>query len=174
MKTIHIAFLPLCAASMLAQNATTQAAATASSRPSSSNVTSSVKSSKHKKAQAPATASAQMMVPKGAVLDSKDGNYHFTDKDGRKWVYMMTPMGPSRWEDKGAAATVAPRPETTNQLSRDPNLKAIDQGDYVTFVRATPFGPQSWTKKKAELTADERSMLSSTPAETKSGAGAQN
>ena len=171
MKTIRIALLPVCAISMFAQTATTPPpAGTAASKKSSSKTT-----SKRKKAAAPAQASTQMTVPKGAVLDPKDGNYHLTDKNGRKWVYMMTPMGPSRWEDKGPAPTpVEPKHETTNQLSRDPNLKAIDKGDSVMFVRATPFGPQSWTKKKSELTDDERFMIATPPAEATPGAKAQN
>ena len=94
---------------------------------------------------------------------------------------MMTPMGASRWEDKGPAATsVAPGQfPSSNRFSDDPNLKAIDEGEAVKFDRTTPFGPQTWTKKKSELTEDERAMLgnskaaASTP-EPKSGEKTQN
>jgi hypothetical protein len=118
------------------------------------------------KAAATAPQSGQIIIPKAAVLDPKDGNYHFTDKDGRKWVYFQGPMGVSRWEDKTAAA--APQEKVTN-FSQDPDLKVTDQGETVKFVRNTPFGAQTWTKKKSDLTADERAMLPAAPASPAAG-----
>jgi hypothetical protein len=135
--------------------------ALAQTQPSTTTAHTTAKANKKKKAAAPAQPSARITIPKDAVLDPKDGNYHYTDKNGRKWVYMMNPMGVSRWEDKGASAksTAPAQPASSQRFSDDPNLKAIDQGDTVKFVRTTPFGPQTWTKKKSELTDDERAML---------------
>jgi hypothetical protein len=134
--------------------------------------TATKKAQKKKKAAPASQKAAGMTVPKGAVLDPKDGNYHYKDKNGKKWVYMMTPMGPSRWADKGPAEP--PEHTSSNRFSADPNLKAIDQGDTVKFVRSTPFGNQSWTKKKSELTDDERSMVTGSSAQEKSGDKIQN
>lgn len=152
MKRFNIALIVVFALPLLAQ--------TQSSQSSTTTAAATTKKTKKKTAAASSQPPAQVTIPKGAVLDPKDGNYHYTDKNGRKWVYMMTPMGASRWEDKGPAAQSAPaHPPSTNRLSGDPNLKAIDQGETVKFVRTTPFGPQTWTKKKSELTDDERAML---------------
>ncbi len=154
MKRLNFALVVVFALPVLAQTQPSQ----------TPNTTASAKTKKNKKkktAGAASKPSAQLTVPKGAVLDPKDGTYHYTDKQGRKWVYMMTPMGASRWEDKGTSAKglSAGQFPSTNRFSEDPNLKAIDQGETVKFVRSTPFGPQTWTKKKSELTDDERAML---------------
>lgn len=165
MKRIHIALVVVFALPALAQTQSSQNSTTTSNTA----VQKTSKKKNKKKTAASAQPSAQITIPKGAVLDPKDGNYHYTDKNSRKWVYMMTPMGPSRWEDKGTSAKSASlaQPPSSNRFSDDPNLKAIDQGDTVKFVRTTPFGPQTWTKKKSELTDDERGLLAnSTPAES--------
>jgi hypothetical protein len=170
MKSLNIALAVVLGLPALAQTQQPSKTSTSTTKKKSGKKTSTAASSQ---------SSARITIPQGAVLDPKDGNYHYTDKNGRKWVYMMTPMGPSRWEDKGPSAQSAPaHPPSTNRFSGDPNLKAIDQGDTVKFVRTTPFGPQTWTKKKSELTDDERSMLGgSTPAagsEQTSGEKTQN
>jgi hypothetical protein len=167
MKRLHIAaILLLCALPVLAQ---TQAS-------TATRKTATKKTQKKKKAAPSSQTAGVMTIPKGAVLDQKDGNYHYTDKSGKKWVYMMTPMGSSRWEDKGPAAAAAPPPQhpSSNRFSADPNLKAVDQGETVKFVRSTPFGAQSWTKKKSELTDDERTMLAGSSSEVNSGSKTQN
>jgi hypothetical protein len=174
MKRLHIALIAVFALPLLAQ---TQGSQTSTAKADKA----AKKSKKKQTAAASSQPSATVTIPKGAVLDPKDGTYHYTDKNGRKWVYMMTPMGPSRWRDKGPAAKSAAPGQfpSSNRFSDDPNLKAIDQGETVKFVRATPFGPQTWTKKKSELTEDERAMLTnskpaaSTP-EPKSGEKTQN
>jgi hypothetical protein len=156
MKRLLIALIVISALPALAQ---TQASSAA-------------KTQKKKKAAPASQKAGPMTVPKGAVLDPKDGNYHYKDKNGKKWVYMMTPMGPSRWEDKGPGA--APEHPSSDRFSADPNLKALDQGNTVKFTRSTPFGNQSWTKKKSELTDDERSMLTGSSSQEKSGDKTQN
>jgi hypothetical protein len=174
MKRLHIALIAVFTLPVLAQ--------TQASNASTAKTTATAKKNNKKKAGAAASQpSAQVTIPKGAVLDPKDGTYHYKDKNGRKWVYMMTPMGASRWEDKGDSGKAASSGQfpSSNRFSDDRNLKAIDQGETVKFVRTTPFGPQTWTKKKSELTEDERAMLSdsgpagSTP-EAKSGGKTQN
>jgi hypothetical protein len=156
MKRLNIALIVVFALPALAQKQPAQI-------PNTTPQTTASKTTKKSKKTKTATSSqpaGQITIPKGAVLDPKDGNYHYTDKNGRKWVYMMTPMGPSRWEDKGPSAQITPaHPPSSNRFSADPNLKAVDQGDTVKFVRTTPFGPQTWTKKKADLTDDERALL---------------
>ena len=172
MKRLNIGLIAVFALPVLAQTQPPQ---------TSTPKTTAAKKNKNKQTAASSQPSAKVTIPKGSVLDPKDGTYHYTDKNGRKWVYMMTPMGPSRWEEKGAAAKSASSGQfpSSNRFSDDPNLKAIDQGETVKFVRATPFGPQTWTKKKSELTEDERAMLTnskpaaSTP-EPKSGEKTQN
>lgn len=168
MKTIWIILAASCAATGFAQSTAPSATSSDSSGKTA------VRAKKKKRTAATASNPAQITIPKGAVMDPKDGNYHYTDKSGRKWVYMMTPMGPSRWEDKGTANTAKPRFETSNRFSRDPNLKAVDKGDSVEFIRSTPFGPQTWTKKKSDLTDDERAMIPGQPAEAKNADKAQN
>ena len=137
----YIAVMLVCAAPVLAQTQTAKKTKKAAAR------------------QSP----AESTIPKGAVFDPSDGTYHYTDKQGRKWGYRMLPMGVSRWEEKPSSPQ--PAPQSSNRLSDDPNMKAIDQVDMVRFERTTPFGPQSWVKKKSELNDDERSVLSKAAAQ---------
>jgi hypothetical protein len=170
MKILNIALIVVFALPALAQTQPAQTSTTTAAHPTAK------KSKKKKTAAAAPQPSGPITIPKDAVLDPNDGNYHYTDKSGRKWVYMMTPMGPSRWEDKGPSAQSAPaQPPSSNRFSADPNLKATDQGDTVKFVRTTPFGPQTWTRKKSELTDDERALLAnSTPADSRPADKTQN
>ena len=171
MKRLNIALIVVFALPALAQTQPAQNPSTTAQPTAKKTAGTTTKKSKKTKTAASSQPAGQITIPKGAVLDPKDGNYHYTDKSGRKWVYMMTPMGPSRWEDKGPSAQTTPaQPPSSNRFSADPNLKAIDQGDTVKFVRTTPFGPQTWTKKKTELTDDERALLAnSAPAAPSEG-----
>ena len=60
-----------------------------------------------------ADASKPSAIPADAVKDA-DGDYHYTDAQGKKWIYHKTPFGVSRMEDTGereaakAAAPAAP------------------------------------------------------------------
>ncbi len=48
-------------------------------------------------------------IPAGAVKGD-DGDYHYTDTQGKKWIYHKTPFGMSRREDTGELETAkAPR-----------------------------------------------------------------
>jgi len=54
-------------------------------------------------------ASKPMAIPSDAVL-AEDGDYHYTDPQGKKWIYRKTPFGVTRMEDspeRAAAKTAA-------------------------------------------------------------------
>lgn len=99
-------------------------------------------------APAATTAPAEVVIPKGAVEQS-DGNFHYTDAKGKKWLYRKTPFGISKVEDK--AVPVAPTEE-------DKLTVATDAGDSVHFEKPSPFGPVKWDKKKTELDSNEQSI----------------
>jgi hypothetical protein len=100
-------------------------------------------------ATAPTPASASS-VPKDAVKNA-DGTWSYTDKQGRKWVYVNTPFGIMKNEitdaDSRRAAALAP------------GTKVIDKGDTVRFEQPGPFGPIAWEKKKSDLTDQERQTV---------------
>src|SRR5947209_1278462 len=94
-----------------------------------------------KKTAKTTAAPRQLTIPKDAV-HNPDGTYTYTDKQGRKWLYVNTPFGLSRSELKDSPADAVPSAAVT---------RAIDKGDMVRFERPSPFGTMSWEKKKAEL-----------------------
>jgi len=53
-------------------------------------------------------ASKPMAIPSDAVL-GEDGDYHYADPQGKKWIYRKTPFGVTRMEDspERAAAKAA-------------------------------------------------------------------
>jgi hypothetical protein len=91
-------------------------------------------------------------IPAGAV-ERDPGRFFYTDKDGKKWIYVRTPFGISRLEDKPA---VSAPPQASQPLD---NVKVTESGDTVTFERATSFGVSQWQKKKADLTDEEKAAL---------------
>jgi hypothetical protein len=99
----------------------------------------------------PAPAAAPS-IPKDAVKNA-DGNWNYTDKQGRKWVYVKTPFGVMKTDVTDAES----RPEPP--LSA--NTKVIDKGDSVRFEQPGPFGPIAWEKKKSDLTDRERQLIDS-------------
>ncbi len=90
-----------------------------------------------------------VVIPKGAV-EGDDGNFRFTDAQGKKWIYRNTPFGVAKSEDKGSGVPVAPQQDTLTT--------ATDAGDSVNFEKPSPFGTVKWTKKKTELDANEQSV----------------
>ena len=97
-------------------------------------------------------ASKPLAIPPDAVL-SEDGDYHYTDPQGKKWIYRKTPFGVTRLDDsperdaaKAAAASGA-------------GIKATEDGDIVRFERLGPFGVWKWEKKKSELDETEKAAL---------------
>jgi len=122
-------------------------------------------------APAPAKTVKPLEIPKDAV-ESEPGNFHYTDSDGKKWIYRKTPFGVSRTEDKPADSVAAPAATSAAAPSgktTDAATKAVEDGDIVHFERPGPFGPYKWQKKKSELDEDERAALdrSRTAAKTK-------
>ena len=96
--------------------------------------------------------SKPMAIPAEAVLGA-DGDYHYADPLGKKWIYRKTPFGVTRMEDtpdraaaKAAAASGA-------------GIKATEDGDIVRFERLGPFGLWKWAKKKSELDETEKAAL---------------
>jgi hypothetical protein len=106
-----------------------------------------------KKSDKTATTSAHttvLTVPKDAVKND-DGTWNYTDKQGRKWVYVNTPFGIMKTDVTDAQSRPAPPP--------NPATKVIDKGDSVRFEQPGPFGPIAWEKKKSDLTDQERQMI---------------
>jgi hypothetical protein len=89
-------------------------------------------------------------IPKDAVKNA-DGNWDYTDKQGRKWVYVKTPFGVMKTDVTDAESRPAP--------PLPAGTKAIDKGDSVRFEQPGPFGPIAWEKKKSDLTDQERQLI---------------
>lgn len=105
------------------------------------------------KKPAPATAPTKRFeIPAGAE-EREPGRFFYTDKDGRKWILVRTPMGISRTEDKPGASSPV---EAVVPLA---NVKVTESGDIVLFERPSPFGAMKWQKKKSDLTDDEKAAL---------------
>ena len=85
--------------------------------------------------------SKPLPIPAEAVL-AADGDYHYTDPQGEKWIYRKTPFGVTRMEDTPqlAPAQVA--------AASGAFIKATEDGDTVRFERPGPFGTWKWAKKK--------------------------
>jgi len=92
-------------------------------------------------------------VPQGAV-EREPGRFFYTDSAGKKWIYVRTPFGASRMEDKGDALSAPVKP-----VDAFANIKMTEAGDTVTFERQGSFGVSKWQKKKSELTEEERAAL---------------
>lgn len=95
--------------------------------------------------QQKAAASGPMVIPPDA-LQTPDGSFSYTDKDGKKWLYRRTPFGVSKVEDKPVVA----------DATEDKLTTAVEKGDTIQFERPGPFGATKWEKKKTELNEDEK------------------
>jgi hypothetical protein len=104
------------------------------------------------KAPAVKDASKQMPIPAEAVQDP-NGDYRYTDPQGKKWIYRKTPFGVARMEDTPqlAAANAA--------AASGAGIKATEDGDTVRFERQGPFGVWKWEKKKSALDDTEKAAL---------------
>src|ERR1017187_725125 len=104
--------------------------------------------------------SKPMPIPAEAVL-AADGDYHYTDPQGKKWIYRKTPFGVTRMEDT---------PRLTSTRGPDPSgafIKATEDGDIVRCERQGPFGLWKWEKKKSELDEGEKAALANSQANNK-------
>jgi len=97
-------------------------------------------------------ASKLAAIPAEAVQGA-DGDYHYTDPQGEKWIYRKTPFGVTRLEDtpERAAAKAA--------AAGGAGITATEDGDVVRFERQGPFGVWKWEKKKSELDETEKAAL---------------
>jgi hypothetical protein len=102
-------------------------------------------------------ASKPMAIPAGAVLGA-DGDYHYADSQGAKWIYRKTPFGVVRLEDSPERAA-AQAPAVSGA-----GIKATEDGDKVRFERLGPFGLWKWEKKKSELDETEKAALQNSQA----------
>jgi hypothetical protein len=84
-------------------------------------------------------------IPAGAV-EVSPGTYRLPDKQGKNWLYRVTPFGVARFEEK---------PEPAPAPIAD-SIRATEDGDMIRFERPSPFGTYRWQRKKSELSADER------------------
>ena len=91
-------------------------------------------------------------IPANAVKGA-DGLYHYTDPQGKKWVYGKTPFGISRGEDTGEHAA------GKSAASIATGIKATEDGDKVRFERLGPFGVSKWEKKTTDLDEVEKAAL---------------
>ncbi len=98
-----------------------------------------------------ADAAKPSAIPADAVKGA-DGDYHYTDPQGKKWIYHKTPFGMSRMEDAGERETAKAAPSGAG-------IKATEDGDKVRFERQGPFGVWKWEKKKSELNENEKAAL---------------
>jgi hypothetical protein len=101
----------------------------------------------------PAAPPKRLEIPAGAV-EREPNRFFSTDTDGKKWIYVRTPMGVSRIEDKG--------PDPTKPAKQaDPllDVKVTEQGDMVKFERPGAFGLRKWEKKKSDLDEQETAAL---------------
>jgi hypothetical protein len=96
--------------------------------------------------------SKPMAIPAAAVQGA-DGDFHYTDPQGKNWIYRKTPFGVTRMEDtpeRDAAQAAA---------ANGAGIKATEDGDVVHFERKGPFGMWKWDKKKTELDETEKAAL---------------
>ncbi|MCU1236421.1 MAG: hypothetical protein JWP63_4388 [Candidatus Solibacter sp.] len=96
--------------------------------------------------------SRPMTIPAGATRGA-DGDMHFTDPQGKKWIYRVVPFGIVRLEEKTGEQTKA------LEADKAAGIKATEDGDRVRFERQGPFGVWKWEKKKSELDETEKAAL---------------
>ena len=95
------------------------------------------------------TTSAQPLTIPPDAMANPNGSYSWTDKQGKRWIFVKTPFGVMKNEAVSS-------PSDSTALT---GVKAYADGDKVRFERATPFGPMKWEKNKADLTDEERALL---------------
>jgi hypothetical protein len=93
-------------------------------------------------------------VPAGAAKIAPE-TYHWTDKQGKTWIYRNTPFGIMK--------AIDPRPMKADGSGEPEEIVPADwtaaaDGDNVRFERPSPFGKMSWTRKKSELTPFEQKL----------------
>ena len=102
-------------------------------------------------------ASKPTAIPPEAV-QGDDGDYHYTDPQGKKWIFRKTPFGVTRMEDTPERAA------GKSAAANGAGIKATEDGDIVRFERMGPFGLWKWEKKKSELDESEKAALQNSQA----------
>jgi hypothetical protein len=97
---------------------------------------------------APKTVTSKPLQIPAEAVESEPGAWHYTDAQGKKWIYRKTPFGVARIEDKPDV-----RPEV--QPANAGQIKATESGEYVVFERPGPFGTYKWQTRKSELNQEE-------------------
>jgi len=96
-------------------------------------------------------------LPEGAE-PAGDRTWRYKDKAGKTWIYIRTPFGFSKSEEKPSG--VESEPAANKVESAGPAFRIVSvKGDVVAFERDSPFGKSKWTKKKSELAGDEVAAL---------------
>jgi hypothetical protein len=103
-------------------------------------------------------ASKPAAIPPDAVLGA-DGDYHYTDPQGKKWIFRRTPFGVAKLADTSELP-----PATVAAVA---GIKATEDGDNVRFERQGPFGVWKWVKNKSELDETEKAALENSQANNK-------
>jgi hypothetical protein len=103
--------------------------------------------------------SKPLAIPAGAVRGA-DGDMHYTDPQGKKWIYRITPFGVARLEEKTEAQA------KVLEAEKAAGIKAFEEGDKVRFERQGPFGVWKWEKKKSDLDETEKAALETARAAT--------
>jgi hypothetical protein len=117
-----------------------------------------------------AKAAAPLTIPAGAVEDARDPyTYHFSDPQGKKWIYRKTPFGVVRFEDK-------PDPKDADAAARQrrqeiDSTTAVEDGEYIRFTRPGPFGALKWQHKKTELDDTEKAIWEKAQAQRAAASG---
>src|ERR1019366_4705254 len=101
-------------------------------------------------------------IPAEAVL-AADGDYHYTDPQGKKWIYRKTPFGVTHMEETPEPASAKAAAAAADAAF----IKATEDGDIVRFERHGPFGLWKWEKKKSELDEGEKAALANSQANNK-------
>ena len=106
-----------------------------------------------KPAPAPKAADgSKQTIPAGAVR-TQDGDYRYTDAQGKQWIYHQTPWGWSRMEQSKDTEV------KTSAGDSAAGIKATEDGDKVRFERLGPFGVWKWERQKSELNETEKAVL---------------
>jgi hypothetical protein len=87
-------------------------------------------------------------IPRGAVKTDA-ATYHYTDAQGKKWIYRRTPFGIARLED---------RPAPAPNLDNFATVKVVEDGDVIRFERPGPFGTYRWDRRKTQLDKVEEAL----------------
>jgi hypothetical protein len=96
-------------------------------------------------------------IPAGAVA-AGDNTWRHTDSNGKTWLYVQTPFGFNRMEEK--PKTSSSEQDRSKDKAAAPAFRVASVKDgLVTFERDTPFGKNKWTKKRAEMSADEQAAV---------------